>query len=299
MATASAAIPGLTLRPKIASILFATDFSPCARRALPYALTLARQHSATLHLVNVVGPTPLIGPLGAPYAEVEHQNDEAMHELKLLGESPEIKGVPHEYSVYRGRVPEVLCRLVRVHDVDVIVMSTHGRHGVRHFVVGSVAEEVFRHAACPVLTIGPGAHAEAPNAGNFSTILAAVDLSSGSDRVVDYAATFAIANNAKLVLFHATSEPEQATDSATYLDEKVATARAGLLQMKARASCPADICIKIGRPAEMILQAAEDRNADLVVVGAHRGVKLAAHNPWAVAHEVICAAPNPVLTVAH
>lgn len=296
MATASVAHP--LLQPRIANILYATDFSPCSRRALPYAGMLATQHRATLHLVNVVGPPPLVGPLGAPYADIEHENDEALRELKTLGEVPEIKGTHREYSVHRGTVSEMLCRLVDIRGIDLVVMSTHGRHGVRHFVIGSVAEEVFRNAACPVMTIGPGANPERLR-GRFGTILAALDLTPGSERVLEYARTFIAANNAKLVLFHAVPERHEAAEQARYLDDMVGTGRAQLTQMKATAACTAEISIKIGPPAEMILQAAEDRGADLIIVGAHRAMRLAAHNPWAVAHEIVCAAPCPVLTIGH
>jgi nucleotide-binding universal stress UspA family protein len=259
---------------------------------------LAAEHRATLHFVNVIGPRPLVGPLGAPYADTESENNDALRALRTLGQTPAAISTRHEYSVHRGSVSEILCRIVSARDVDLVVMSTHGRHGVRHFVIGSVAEEVFRNAECPVLTIGPGANPE-KSQGRFGTILTALDLSPGSEKVLEYARTFSETSKARLVLFHAVPEPPEAADQSRYLDDMVATDRAQMLELKARASCTPELSIKIGPPAEMILQAAEDRGADLIVVGAHRGMRLAAHNPWAVAHEIVCAAPCPVLTVGH
>jgi nucleotide-binding universal stress UspA family protein len=100
-------------------------------------------------------------------------------------------------------------------------------------------------------------------------------------------------------LFHAVPEAPEASDSNTYTEDLISAARAQLMQLKPAAGFRAEISIKIGPPAELILQAAEDWNADLIVVGAHRGMRLAARNPWAVAHEIVCGASCPVLTVGH
>lgn len=300
MTNASIAYLPVQPQPRIANILFPTDFSPCSQIALPYACMLANQHGATLHLINVVGQRPLVGPLGVPYAEVEHEDNGALRELDSLGKSPAIKALRHECSIHRGTVWEIVCRLVDNWAVDLVVMATHGRTGVRQFVLGSVAEQVFRHVRCPVLTIGPGANKLGPALGRFSTILAATDLSPGSGKVLEYAHAFSIANKSILILFHAIPEHSELTeDHSTYLDVAVTASKKQLLEMVPTDVPRTDVCIKIGTPAESILQAAEDRNADLVVIGARRGVRLAAHNPWAVAHEVVCGASCPVLTVGH
>jgi len=299
MASASATQSAVRIEPRIANILFATDFSPCSERALPYASMLAKQHRATLHLIHVAGPYPLVGPLGAPYADVERENEDARRRLQALSRSSEM-AFRHECSVHRGTVSEVVCRLVEDRTIDVVVMATHGRRGVRQFVLGSVAEQVFRSVGCPVLTIGPGARIAGPASGRFSTILAALDLSPGSRKVFAFAHAFAKTNTSALVLFHTVPwSPERQADNPTYLDDAVVTCKRQLEYMLPTDLPRADISIKIGSPAEMILQTAEDRNADLIVIGARRGLRLATHNPWAVAHEVVCGASCPVLTVGH
>lgn len=286
--------------PKIANILYATDFSPCSRTALPYACTLASRHRATLHMINVVGPHPLVGPLGTHYAEVEDEDERARRELALIAEAPMVKALRRECTVHRGNVPDVVCRVADERGIDLIVMATHGRRGVRQFVLGSVAEQVVRHAHCAVLTIGPGASKQGPAGGRFARMLVALDLSPASLAVLDYARTMALANESRLVIFHAVQDnPELTFGYPDYVDDAVVNARKRITELMPEDLPEADIAIQIGSPAELILRTATDRESDLIVIGARRGPKLASRVPWAVAHEVVCAAPCPVLTVPH
>ena len=69
--------------------------------------------------------------------------------------SESFKDVEHKELIEQGEVPEVLSKLVRKYDIDLIVIGTGGRKGLEKLLLGSVAEEVFRNAECPVLTVGP------------------------------------------------------------------------------------------------------------------------------------------------
>lgn len=300
MMPATSAAPMAKPLVKIENILFPTDFSPCAQAALPYACTLAEQNHATLHLINIVGSPLPTGPLGVPYMEPATEEDVAHRELEHLAESSMVKTVRHDTSIHRGPVWEVVCRFANEHMGDLIVMGTHGRRGVRQLVLGSVAEQVFRRAEHPVLTVGPGAPKNGPANGRFATILVALDLSQESSKLVEWGHLLALSNQSRLIFFHAVEEDSQAEfTSSEYIEDAIRTAK-----RKMTALAPADIpwkdtVIKIGYPADTILQTALDRNVDLIIVGARRGKTLAAHAPWACAHEVVCAAHCPVLTVRH
>lgn len=296
-ATSTAAYPQPLAR--IERVLFPTDFSACAQAALPYACVLAEQNHATLHLLNIVGSPIPAGPLGAPYMEPSIDEENARKELERITELPVVKGLRHESSIHRGAVHEVVCRMGCT-EQDIVVMGTHGRRGVRQLVLGSCAEQVFRRSQCPVLTIGPGASKNGPVSGRFATIMLALDLSPESMRLVEWGHTFAVQNRSRLIFFHAIQEnAEVAATTPNYLEEALAATRKRLSALLPKDVPWCDISIKIGNPGEKILETATDRNVDLIIIGARRGATLAAHSPWRLAHEVVCAAPCPVLTVSH
>src|SRR5207248_11055703 len=97
---------------------------------------------------------------------------------------------------------EVLERLIERHEIDLFVLGTHGRQGLSKLVMGSAAEEIFRRARCPVLTVGPKAARDPGNFENWKTILFATDFSAGSLKALPYALSLAEENEAKLILLH-------------------------------------------------------------------------------------------------
>jgi nucleotide-binding universal stress UspA family protein len=299
MSATSAAVMPKPL-PKIENVLFPTDFSACAQAALPYACVLAQQNNATLHMINIVGEPMLAGEAGVPYMEPAVEEEAARCDLARMAEIPIVKAVRHESSIHKGSVWEVTCRLADKKMGTMIVMATHGRRGVRQFILGSVAEQVFRRSHCPVLTVGPGAPKTGPTNGRFSSILLALDLSPESLNIIDWAHMLAVTNESRLILFHSIAEnPEVAMAYPNYLEDAVASAKKSMSGLVPKDVPWTDIAIKIGSAAEKILETAMNRNADLIIIGARRGRTLAAHTPWACAHEVVCAAHCPVLTVSH
>ncbi len=293
----------LSLEPlaRIDRVIFPTDFSACAQAALPYACVLAQQNNATLHLVNVVGTPIPAGPLGVPYMEPAMEEEIARRDLAALADNEMVKTVRHETSIHRGAIWNAVCGVAREQDgTSVIVMGTHGRRGVRQLILGSVAEQVFRRSDCPVMTIGPGASKTGPTNGRFGTILLALDLSPKSLELAKWGHLIAAQNKSRLIFFHAAQEnTEMSAAVPNYLEEAVASARKRISPLLPKDVPWCDIAIKIGEPDERILETAADRNADLIIIGAHHGATLAAHSPWSCAHEVVCAAPCPVLTVSH
>lgn len=286
---------------RIDRVIFPTDFSACAQAALPYACVLAQQNNATLHMLNVVGSPIPAGPLGAPYMEPSMEEDVARKDLAVLAESEMVKAVRHESSIHRGTIWNTVCGIAHEQgDTAVIVMGTHGRRGVRQLILGSVAEQVFRRSGCPVMTIGPGASKAGPTNGRFGTILLALDLSPESLRLAEWGHLFAVQNKSRLIFFHAVQENTEVSAAlSNYLEEAVASARRRISALLPKDVPWCDVAIKIGEPDERILETAADRNADLIIIGAHHGATIAAHSPWRCAHEVVCAAPCPVLTITH
>lgn len=143
---------------EIRRILAPTDFSAHAENALRYACGLAERLGAELHLLHVLseivptGPDPLLTPVLPPeyYRESEVQSHEAL--AKLL--QPSWGTPPIVRIAVRWDSPvEGIVEYAREAAIDLIVIATHGRTGLSHVLLGSVAERIVREAACPVLTI--------------------------------------------------------------------------------------------------------------------------------------------------
>jgi nucleotide-binding universal stress UspA family protein len=157
-------------------ILVPTDFSPEAQRALHYASEEATQHQAKLTLLHVLHHQPatevyyvrgapegrrgyeaelggsLPGPVPlSPQTVRRDYHEEVMTQLRDLV-PPDFSGL-WEVQVSAGDPADAIVREAMQLGVDLIVMSTHGRTGLQHVLLGSVAEKVIRHASCPVLTV--------------------------------------------------------------------------------------------------------------------------------------------------
>jgi nucleotide-binding universal stress UspA family protein len=150
----------------VSSILLPTDFSECARRAVPAAAFMARLTGARvicLHVVEPVVPavgwTPIAEPL--PVADLSEQLEaSATRELPKFAGCPEFTGLDVEDLISHGEAAAEIVRVARERGCDLIVISSHGRAGLGRIFFGSTAESVVRHAHCPVLVVKPPVAAE-------------------------------------------------------------------------------------------------------------------------------------------
>lgn len=147
--------------PQLRRILFPTDFSGCANYALPYATAIARATKATIICVHVVEPVvPAVGYTGfgepLPIADISDQlEDSAVRELPKLAECEECAGLELEEVIVHGDAAAEIVRVANEREVELIVISSHGRTGLGRIIFGSTAEAVVRHALCPVLVVKP------------------------------------------------------------------------------------------------------------------------------------------------
>jgi nucleotide-binding universal stress UspA family protein len=141
----------------ITRILVPLDLGESSERTLDYARTLARPFHASLHLMHVV-PNPYVTMASEAYMPppqdfLDDLETEARNRLKALLTDDDHAAFKAETLVVVG---DPLCAIVdhaTAGKIDLIVMGTHGRTGVAHLMLGSVAERVVRTAPCPVLTI--------------------------------------------------------------------------------------------------------------------------------------------------
>jgi universal stress protein A len=131
------------------------DFSETSRVALEESSDLARRCGAELTLVHVAEPAKGPGEMGVSLPELS-KGTAADLERKLAGwkaEAERISGGTVRSAVIAGAGAGEICRFAREGGFDLLVMGTHGRTGIRHLVLGSVAEKVIREAHCPVLVV--------------------------------------------------------------------------------------------------------------------------------------------------
>jgi universal stress protein A len=138
---------------RLRKILVPLDFSDCSQVAFDCGVTLAREFHAELLLVHVIDPFRY--PLGDEYGGIhsarlmEEARGSAQSEMKKLARKANVKC---SICIREGSPAREICRLAK-QDVDLIIAPTHGRTGLGHVLIGSVAERVVRHASCPVLVI--------------------------------------------------------------------------------------------------------------------------------------------------
>jgi len=134
-------------------ILCPMDFDANSNAALALAREIAVQNRATIYLVHIVPlppPGPEIGAWSGMLARDCKKRLEQVAERRLGGK------VPYQVHVKAGRPDVDVLNFVSRLRADVVVMATHGRRGLKRFLLGSVAERVVREASCPVLTVRSG-----------------------------------------------------------------------------------------------------------------------------------------------
>lgn len=288
-----------TTRVRFKNVLVATDFTPASRNAIRAAAGIAGQAEANVYLFHVV--RPVVYPAEA--AMVVPPNNEpavelARAELTRLARTPRLAGIHHEEIVRCGAIWEELERVIREKHIDLIVVGTHEQTRVEKFVIGSVAEEIFRQAYCPVMTVGPSVTAREAGEAEFREILYATDFSVQSLRGAQYATALAQEHNADLTLMNVSEPPKERAVNAEMRAKAAIVARMReLVPEDANLWCEPHFRVEFGDPASRILGVADELNADLIIMGVHRGGVGASHAPWATASKVVQHALCPVLTI--
>ncbi|HDZ8837999.1 TPA: universal stress protein [Aeromonas veronii] len=140
--------------PSIKTLLCPVDFSQMSRAVLDYAVLMAQSHQAQLKLIHVVDQLHGFDSykiLHMTAIEITHEMErQARTQLKeLVATLP----IPATFDIRFGRAADEIVIQAKEDEVELIVMGSHGRSGISHLLVGSVAESVVRHAPCPVLVV--------------------------------------------------------------------------------------------------------------------------------------------------
>jgi universal stress protein A len=148
---------------EIRSILLPTDFGDCANYAVSFAAYFARMTGASITCIHVIEPiVPTVGYVGMteplPTNDISDQmEDSAERELPRIAHCKEFAGLDVEEVIIHGDAASEIVRVASERDIDLIIISSHGRTGLGRILFGSTAESVVRHARCPVMVVKPPA----------------------------------------------------------------------------------------------------------------------------------------------
>ena len=293
--TARVTIPATQV--SFSKIMVATDFSPASERALEYAISIARRFGSKIYLSHVISLDgyPLIAPEIAAKT-LDANRGEAEENFAKIVESGGLHGIEYHTNIVEGAFWPTLDSLIKECKIDLLVLGTRGLGDVKKVVLGSGAEEAFRQARVPVLTVGPHAKDESLGKTEFKNILFATDFGPAVDREAAYAFALAQEHHARITLLNVVPYVEEFSEQAvTNRRNWVVRQLKELVPANANLEHKPEFLMIIGDPVEEILRFA--KQADLIVMGAKPRKGLAGHVPHTKAYRVVSTAACPVLTI--
>lgn len=290
------------------NILVTTDLAEEGLWPLRYGWTLAARFGAELHVLYAdVLHGPLHGEMETPRSEPEKaaRLDELMQRVARGDREGSRVAVRHvvERSVYPA---PAIVDYARDHQIDLIVMGTHGRRGVPRLVLGSVAEEVVRHASCAVMTVrmpeGP-----APEHVDFASILVPFDFSTHAEYALGHAKELAAAFGARIDMLHVVEERLHpafyglAVQSIYDVDPDIEQKSVDHMKAAFEAAAGPDVRSSFearpGSPAREIVACAEEKGSGLIVMGTHGLTGLEHFLLGSTTERVLRRASTPVLAL--
>lgn len=286
------------------NILVPFDLSEVARSAFGHALVLARAGRGSVDVLHVVEPhyPSMGGAVGSAMslaaADLGPQSTFAQEQLSTLeNRLAAVYGVEVRTKVVTGVLPDTILEEGRVLGSQLVVMATHGRTGLKRWLLGSVTERVLRLCPMPVLVARGGGPMTTPM---ISRITVAIDFSEYSLRALDLAQKMANLLSAKLTLVHVIPNPvyiEGAYVDPRPLEASQGDARDALNRLAQERGLQAVSEAVVGSPSSTLESFVQETPTDLLVLGTHgrRGLKRALLG--SVAEQTVRYAPCACLVV--
>jgi len=278
---------------RLKKVLMATDFSYASGTLLPFVATLAQRFRSEVIIAHVTADFGK--PPEQPTFSATEIEEHAKQELAELLRAPEFDSLATHGRLRKGDPATQLIDLARLESIDLIVVGTHGRKGFKHFLLGSVAEEVFRHAACPVLTVGPRVRA-VQAVQDPKHILVPTDLSRESLLAMPVACAIAAEFSGRVHVLHVLPKETAANPETRELAAPLLERMKEVTQGQLSPRCAPEFLVESGPEAETIGIVAKEKSANLIVLGLRRGSSAAALHST-IAYTTIAEASCPVLTV--
>ncbi|MEX5215602.1 MAG: universal stress protein [Nitrospiraceae bacterium] len=282
-------------------ILFATDFSACARHAEDYVTFLAAAYGAAVTVLHVLEIYE-----GTYVTTVQDQNESGSR-LANIARRLKQPGLLVSHQQRAGIPDAIICDVAVDTQADLIVLGTHGRIGLKHILLGSTAERVLTMAPCPVLTIrqpdrGEGEGAKRPI--QLKHVAVPIDFSECSMEALEYGVRIAKTNGSSVTLLHILEPLSYGIDltfgHAAEQNRQQAVAR---LKQAADEVQSQGVAVRAvmrgGVPADSILDFICTSDCDLLVMGTHGRRGIAHVVKGSVAEGVLRRSPCPVLAGKH
>ncbi len=284
------------------TVLCALDFEPGSERALLRAADLAERSHASLHLLHV---HPLFRAPKAHADDIDPAASFRDHARafadRALGKDAFEVLAPVVHESHGEAAADGILRYAASTGADLIVVGTHGRQGLGHFILGSVAAEVLRQSAAPVLVVPERAERTAP--GPDAPVLVGADFSEHTGPALTAAQAFAKAYGAPVAVAHVRDAPREAfvdphARPPLHPPTGLATREEAHQALDALiGDAEVERYVVPGRPAAELLGLARSTSAGLVVVGTHGRQGWEHLRLGSVAEDVVRQAPCPVLVV--
>jgi len=263
-------------------ILVPTDLSESSQNAVEEAIRLAKACSSKLIAMTTV-LTNIEYEDVMPWV-IEQAEKEMLEKLEAIRRMALQQGVDCEIITYRGDDPETdIVNVATMKHVDMIVMGTHGRTGLKKLIMGSVARNVIGHALCKVLVVPPGTKID------YSTILIATDGSIHSAAAASEATVIAKRYGSSLLIVSIAPS----TAEITFAEESIKQ----VMEVAEKEGLKKEGMVLQGQPHEAILEIAKQRHAGLIVIGSHGRTGLTSLIMGSVAERVISQTEFAVLVV--
>lgn len=279
---------------KIDRIMVALDRAPERSAALRFAVSLAREVSARVCLAHVVAPESFgIVPPGSMDSIAQVLQAREQQELEQVPAS--MQDVIEDQITVIGPLEQTMGDLVKAYNINLLVMESSGRQGLRRLLFGSAAEQILRSVTCPVITIGPKAANRLAEPFVVRRVLVATNFDRDSERALRYS-TWLTANQQPIVTLLHVLRP---ADARRFSRTEARLWRLVPRRIAERTMTEFNCIAKIGDPAKLIISAAKKMRADLVVLGARADSwgSLFSSRTKATSAMVIAHAECPVLTM--
>ncbi|MGD0366921.1 MAG: universal stress protein [Acidobacteriaceae bacterium] len=277
-------------------IVVATDLTD-TEYLLPHAIAQAKASGASIILTHAVLPHESMPvETGAiPYYDPLRMDRDARLMLDSLAHDVRTQGVECVAAVRHGFVPDVVADIVKNSGAGRLILGTHGRRGLKKFVLGSVARQLLETVDVPVCTVGPRAHKRTPD--SPGTILHPVSLAGMHENSAALSIGLGQQFQAQVLLLHViTLSPAVAKDPAAAVVAATGELEK-LVPRQARSWTRVQAKIAAGSLVQEILSAAQENQAGLIVLGVHAPAHSWLPGTEPAAYKILVSAPCPVISL--
>jgi nucleotide-binding universal stress UspA family protein len=297
----------MRVQPK--KIICSTDFSDFSNYAISYATALAREFKSKLYFCHVIDLSSAAVYGEAVLALEEQQKRMIAYAREELSELMADHDVDWEPLISVGNPGYEIARLAQEMGADLTVAASHGRSGLKRFILGSVTERLMRTLHCPLLVV------RSPDRGflkpseqeiKMKSILVGCDFSPDSTLALEHGLSLAQEFQSVLHLAHVLQPPVyenliktsvQCNDAEQDLRDQLIEKLASLVPDEARSWCTPVTNLLAGQPHEELIKYAVVHNLDLIVLGSRGQTLVEALCVGSTTDRVIRRAPCPVLSV--